>query len=267
MSIACVVIPVYKKPSQRSELLAIRHIDAYLSEWPRVIVHPESYIPAMRADYYLPFHNKYFQNVQAYSSLMLSEKFYRSFDAYEYILIYQLDCLVFSDSLLRWCNAGYDYIGAPVLYDKRDQKSAAFVGNGGLSLRRVSAFMRVLTSERYVKTRKMYISDFLSASIPDSMHLPLLKRLRTRARILREVRVGSAKYASKYTLNEDLFWSHRARLFDQQFRIAPLSLAAQFSWENAPRMWAQKTGLEIPFGCHAWEKWDQDYWEPFLLGL
>ena len=49
----------------------------------------------------------------AYNRLMMSEQFYRAFEGYEYILIYQLDCLVFSNALEEWCRKGYDYIGAP----------------------------------------------------------------------------------------------------------------------------------------------------------
>ncbi len=42
--------------------------------------------------------------------------FYKTFTAYEYILIYQLDAFVFCDALKEWCAKGYDYIGAPSLH-------------------------------------------------------------------------------------------------------------------------------------------------------
>ena len=42
----------------------------------------------------------------------MKEKFYRAFADYEYILIYQLDCLVFASSLEEWCGKGWDYVGS-----------------------------------------------------------------------------------------------------------------------------------------------------------
>ena len=56
---------------------------------------------------------KYFISKESYSRLLVSKSFYEAFSEYEYILIYQPDCLVFSDQLLEWCKKGNDYIGAP----------------------------------------------------------------------------------------------------------------------------------------------------------
>jgi hypothetical protein len=48
-----------------------------------------------------------------YSQLLMSKEFYELFIEYDYIIIYQLDCFVFKDSLENWLYTGFDYIGAP----------------------------------------------------------------------------------------------------------------------------------------------------------
>src|ERR1044071_9510110 len=90
----------------------------------------------------------------------MSEPFYRAFEEYDYILIYQLDCLVFSNALEAWCHKGYDYIGAPWFerwHQLRSERSAypdeivegfGAVGNGGFSLRNVRAALDVLASPK-----------------------------------------------------------------------------------------------------------------------
>lgn len=50
-----------------------------------------------------------------YNRLMLSEDLYSAFSNYEYILICQSDAYIFRDELKEWCEAGYDYVGAPWL--------------------------------------------------------------------------------------------------------------------------------------------------------
>src|SRR5690606_35437868 len=82
--------------------------------------------------------------------LVLSRRFFRSFITYEYILIYHLDALVFSDQLREWCAAGFDYIGAPWLKSPDDPTQGfSEVGNSGFSLRNVEAALRVIDSRRY----------------------------------------------------------------------------------------------------------------------
>ena len=55
--------------------------------------------------------DKYFNSafVKAYKDTL-----YSRFEKYEYMLIYQLDAFVFSDRLMEFVEAGYDYIGAPL---------------------------------------------------------------------------------------------------------------------------------------------------------
>jgi hypothetical protein len=96
------------------------------------------------------FDSSCFSGITAYNRLLLSKHFYETFKDYEYILIYQLDCLVFSDQLKQWCDGGWDYVGAPWLENHKEKAEPGdqfwAVGNGGLSLRRIESFLRVLRS-------------------------------------------------------------------------------------------------------------------------
>lgn len=97
------------------------------------------------------FDADYFKNIAGYNKLLTSTFFYETFIAYEFCLICQPDAIVLKPELQEWLEKPYDYIGAPWPsgYSLRVQTNkipipegitcTAFVGNGGLSLRRNQA--------------------------------------------------------------------------------------------------------------------------------
>ena len=109
---------------------------------------------------------EFFQGVAGYNRLMLNPMFYHRFTNYEYMLIYQLDGFVFTGNLDEFFNMNIDYIGAPwpggvkkLSYEFKhahimkkifpffNKKLRLFVGNGGVSLRRIKVFQSIL--EKY----------------------------------------------------------------------------------------------------------------------
>ena len=69
-------------------------------------------------------------------------------------------------------------------------------------------------------------------------------------------------------LNEDLFFSKYAPKLDSTFNVAPPEVVMHFSFECQPRRLYQMTGNKLPFGCHAWEKYDPIFWNNFIkIGL
>ena len=261
-----VVVPVYEQRLLPDEELAVRLLQRNLNSYDRYQVSPAS------LDFQLPefelrkFNDAWFESVESYSKLMLSKCFYESFAAYEFILIYQLDCLVFSDQLEHWCRQGLDYIGAP-LFNIKGQPESGFSGacNGGLSLRKVDSFLKVLNSPRYTQGRASFLTDVFHRPFIDVGPLPLVKRWRKRIQVAREVRHGVKQYAASYTLNEDHFWSGRASYFYPGFRVAPPKVALAFAFEAAPDYCFECTGRKLPFGAHAWQKWNRVFWERHLL--
>jgi len=78
----------------------------------------------------------FFENIDTYSMLCMTTGFYEAFSDYEFIMIYQLDGWIFNDSLPRFLDSGFDYIGSPWPANSFECIRES-VGNGGVSLRRV----------------------------------------------------------------------------------------------------------------------------------
>ena len=110
-----IVVPRYTSALAPDDQLSLLHLRHFLHQYDTCYISPQSLhlddpeFPIIRFD------DRYFSGIPGYNRLMLSKSFYDLFSAWEYILIYQLDCLVFSDQLSQWCDRGYDYIGSPWL--------------------------------------------------------------------------------------------------------------------------------------------------------
>lgn len=180
----CIVIPVYKEDLDCVEEISLNRlrkvlVDDELTRWHELnedyefpdvyLVYPEGIdVSKYKAIYnklgakeswlkFKSFDPEYFKSTATYSQLCISYNFYKAFDEYEYMLIYQLDCYLFEDKIKEWCDKGYDYVGAPILstdcgWDtvKKSQKGKKwqpYVGNGGFSLRKISTFKEVTDPE------------------------------------------------------------------------------------------------------------------------
>lgn len=166
-----IVVPVYKERPPEEELQYFYHNCRILENYRIVLVAPEGlnlhdYSKMGNAEVET-FSKDYFKGISGYNRLMLSEAFYRRFEGHKYMLICQTDALVFNDKLLEWCNKGFDYIGAPwinkafflfqyvlvkkgiakALYMMKHHNLIKAVGNGGLSLRRISAFIEAIKTD------------------------------------------------------------------------------------------------------------------------
>ena len=94
-----VVVPVVRLPLSVDEEISLRHLRTYLGRFDRYVVGLQN-LPEELSDFQLkPFAPRYFTERYAYNRLLLKEEFYRAFAEHEYILIYQLDCLVFASKI------------------------------------------------------------------------------------------------------------------------------------------------------------------------
>jgi len=267
MTTIAVVVPVYRDRLLPEEEPSVHHLHHYLKHYDGYQMSP------MKLSFCLPglkvkqFADAAFQSLESYSKLLLSAEFYRAFEDYEFILIYQLDCLVFSNHLRAWCKCGYDYVGAP-LFKSRQSPEEGFSGtlNGGLSLRRVGAFLRVLTARRDLGPSASFLGDVFCGQVNDFRSLSIWQRWVKRVRVAREVRQGVAAYTAGYSLNEDHFWSDRAAYFDPHFKVAPPEVALNFAFESAPGWCFERNNRKLPFGAHAWSQYDKAFWRPHLVG-
>ena len=257
-----VVTPIYRNEISEIESIALDFSEKYLSQYCRFqLSHPGVQV-RLEGFVLEEFKSDFFSSVEMYSKLLLSQDFYDRFRSFDFVLVYQLDAAVFSKSLDDWLSEGIDFIGAPLFKDgMKPDEGFLGVGNGGFSLRRVKTFLAVLNSNNFPR-----FSVALSPTrwMPDLSVMQYLKRVAKAVRIIRAARRGVEWFTANYTLNEDKFWSFRARLFDPSFRIAPVEKALEFSFECFPRYCYELNGRRLPFGCHAWAKHDRAFWEQFI---
>lgn len=263
---ATVVVPLSNRPDLTAEEhIALVHLRRFLGHYDiHLIAPPDLRVPiaGMRV---VRFPERFFGSGQAHSRLMMSRQFYARFQRYEYILVYHLDALVFSDQLAEWCAAGYDYIGAPWLRSAEyPEKGFAGVGNGGFSLRRVRSFLKVLDSPIYTIDPKLYHQRWAEHFASRNLAVKLLNLPRLKLKQLRSLN-GVRHFIKSYTLNEDHFWSDEARHYYPELRIAPPEVAVRFAFEQAPHYCYELIGRQLPFGCHGWPTYDPTFWKPFLL--
>lgn len=256
-----IVIPYHKKTISTEEEASINQLIKFLGSYDKFLVLPKSIkkvsfkIPGVIKIIHFP--NEYYTSVPKYCELLNTKMFYNNFTNYEYILIYQLDVLVFSNQLLKWCNKGYDFIGAPLfnsITGKLSFQNGTPVtgGNGGFSLRKVSSFLKVIDIVEKLATRNSANSFtrklwFLMAVLTNQSH-----------------RIWLNAPPQDYPFNEDGFWSYEAPKYYPKFKVAPFKEALRFSFEKFPRKCFSLNRNQLPFGCHAWKKYDYLFWKAFL---
>ena len=157
-----IVVPLSSRPELLpDEEISLRHLCHFLGKYDKFLVVPAG-SPIQREGFttiHLP--RQFFGSLAAHSKLGYWPNYYSSFSDYEYILIYHPDALVFSDDLLQWCDAGWDYIGAPWLpcHDSEWVTEPA-VGNGGFALMKVDSCLEALHT-RYREDPLTYVLDRL----------------------------------------------------------------------------------------------------------
>jgi hypothetical protein len=267
-----VVVPHQREGLTADEEISLRHLRRFLGRYDKYLVAPETLKFTLPDFTTKRFADEFFHDTATYSALLISREFYRAFDEYEYILIYQLDALVFSDQLAEWCATGLDYVGAPWFKGQGvNFVDEPAVGNGGLSLRKVESFLRVAGAPG-METELDRYWDALYAAKPVSFRLlNLPRKLFRRLRALMSQRGLSVRRSPAGFIdpgqrtNEDCFWSFRAIRYDPSFRIASAADGLRFSFEIDPKKCYELNDQHLPFGCHAWNKYDREFWEPFLL--
>lgn len=257
---ACVVVPIYRSTLLPYEQVALGRCDEVLDAHDVVLAKPASLDltqvlkshPRCRVE---AFDDDYFKGVAGYNRLMLSDEFYARFEAYDYVLIHQLDAFVFKDELGHWCNQGYDYIGAPWLPDSSvpsplDLLKAATRRKLGRLVNRLDA-----------NAGGMHATQYMFAVGNGGFSL---RRVQSMRRALAALGSRTDDYRrARMTLNsEDLFFSVEVNRYRRRLRIPDVGVAAGFSWERNPAVARVLNGGSLPFGCHAWNKLHRDDWTP-----
>lgn len=256
-----IVVIYYKEMDSEYDRISRRHLDKYLSNYDMFGVQPEGLSWTCPGLKIIRMADHHFESRYTYNKLLLNAQFYEQFSDYSHILIYQFDSLIFSDQLQYWCEQDYDYIGAgwyrPIIeaYTKNLWPFAERgAGNGGLSLRKVDTFISHLSKKHSI----------FNAALKSGMNGKLgLARDLVRYRSHLDVH----NYQYHDMLNEDVYFGLYANAFDSMFEVAPLEISNLFSFEYAPDFLLQATNGMLPFGCHAWYRFDdiKKFWSPHLL--
>lgn len=263
-----IVIPVYKPLLSADEEQSLRQCISVLGNYQVTLVCPDGLNVSeyskvagheLRCETFQP---SFFENIDGYNRLMMSRMFYERFSGYDYMLIYQLDAWVFRDELDNWCKQGYDYVGAPWFELNRSHEEGYdlwLVGNGGLSLRRIEKFLATssLPSMSKVKTcRQVFRQEYHSFS--DLGHC-LFRCMGP------WVGTNSIRHIRK-RYQEDFFFCYGLRGSNYELSTPSPQQAALFAFECSPEyLFNEVTHGQLPFGCHAWRKYQyEEFWKQYI---
>lgn len=278
----CIItIPIYKDPSKVEEasyrqclkilgshdicLLTFKELDTSIYE--RIA---DEYNVKVKFEF---FDRMFFTSVSGYNDLCMSVDFYERFSIYEFLLIYQLDAWVFRDELDYWCEKNYDYIGAPIFYaynGKKFTQKFCGIGNGGFTLRKISHCIKMLRSDQHKPFIKplplieLYYNYFLYAD----KFKPLKKKLRAIPTVLGKMFgfYNTLHYYISQHVNEDMLlgsWSDKS--WGNHSYLPDFTEASRFSFELNPAYLYERNGNKLPFGCHAFMKWEYDsFWSKHI---
>jgi hypothetical protein len=236
MTRSCVVlIPIYKEELDSDEFFSVNSSLKHLKDFDIFFIGPEK----IKLDYYAwhfpeikfkGFDSEFFININGYNRLLTSDNFYLDFEDYDYMLILQPDAILLKNELSIWIDKDYDYIGAPwpmgfslkitsnVIPVDDGILCTCFVGNGGLSLRKIKSCVKLINAFQDISTNWRDI--------------------------------GHA---------EDLYFSFLGTMLTD-FKLPNFKTASEFSHDIDPVFLYKLNSNSIPFGCHAWKKYDAPHW-------
>lgn len=261
-----VVIPVYKEKNSPNEMKSILNTCSKLKDI--FIVAPEN-LNSSELEHQLNsrasiirFNDTYFKNIEGYNKLLLSKQFYKKFEKYDFMLIVQPDAWVFKNEIDEWCNRGFDYIGSPWVSVRSDGElhMEPFGGNGGFSLRNIKSAIRTLSIFKIMDNPRQvwnYHRQFHNV-FGITLRLPIIL-----LRIL-GYQNNSFRYTRNFSANEDVYWSTKATVINKKFKVAPVESEIAFGFEKFPSALYKMINNELPFGCHAWEKYELDFWKNYI---
>lgn len=213
-----VLIPIYKATLDADEERNVRHSLANLEgqncaiSWLAPDNIDRSYYTITFPQVSWSLHSSFFfESVSNYSRLLLSDNFYESYFDYDFLLILQPDAVVLRPDLDYWLTQPYDYIGAPwprgwefplpicLSGNLEDVLCRAFIGNGGLSLRKPRRITQLLGEFPNARSAWIEIGN------PEDLLISML------ATISRDFFLPTVGVASKFSIELDFDFFMRLR--------------------------------------------------------
>ncbi len=259
-----VVIPVHKPALTQNELASLKQCYNILGSHPIRIVAPEGMdmsvyqnaVPGCEVIFISP---EWLSGIQQYNKLKISKYFYDLFKDYEYLLTYELDAWVFRDELLYWCDKGYDFIGAPWFEVSGKSHSNEFrgVGNSGFSLRSIKSCRRILRKIEILKKIRIL---WYQSKLQSIVRVEILFRRLSFLFSIKDIQAIERLIFDGWHPHEDDNWCIYVTAAFKDFELSNWEDAIKFSFEVNPDLLFRKNNLQLPFGCHAWEKYEVNFW-------
>lgn len=150
-----IAIPIYQPGLPEMDQFSLDYSVAVLKERAMRFIAPEGMDVSFYRERYPQigfefFEPDFFASIQGYNRLLLGKPLHERFEGHEFLLILQTDAIILRDELDYWADQPFDYVGAPwpqqyelfVNLDRfvgdNGKHMKVAVGNGGLSLRRIS---------------------------------------------------------------------------------------------------------------------------------
>jgi hypothetical protein len=190
---------------------------------------------------------------------MISPFIFNALNSHSHILIHEPDAIILKNDLHYWCEQDFDYIGAPWFSsDTAKDLQLKATGNFGLSLIKTKTANTLFTDNPRWFSASMIVREFIRG---------LRGQKGALSRALKSMG-PSGRLSHAHHLYEDhcdIFWSYLAPKVAPHLRIAPPEQAIYFSWEQSPKKCLTLCNGKLPFGIHAWPKYDLTFLEPLLL--
>lgn len=261
MSSCSIIIPIYR-PLSPAEYDLVRHNLSMLEGFPAVLVggHGQSALLSEIRDALVvggdadiaieTFEDCCFRDVSGYNSLLSEPDFYERFAASDYILICQHDAIILKPELREWLGKGYAFVGSPMFEGYGEPtRPLRFLRtlNGGLSLRHIPSTLSVFKSAVFLP-RSLGVRLASKAGLVAAMNWFLSLTGNQRVVVRRK------------DLNEDVLWTKDIAGAFPSFKVPSPEIAASFAFEVCPADLFERTGGQLPFGCHAFERYDPGFW-------
>ena len=263
-----IVVPIYKSIPSTEERLSFVQLLKILSKHTITIITYRT----LNLEFYIELANKKninintlyfeesdFESLKSYNHLCLNADFYKHFQEFDYMLIYQLDCFVFRDELFEWCEKGYDYVGAPWFTENTSYEEGGElwkVGNGGLSLRKVSTFIQTLEYKKNVYSfkRAYKINKAKGGSFIDLFKMVVFGK-NNRMKVLLQT----------WDDAEDIFYCLVLENTKLKLNVPSVEEAMNFAFEKSPEYLFKLNNQRLSFGCHAWQKYQfNEFWKDYI---
>jgi hypothetical protein len=266
MSNPIVLIPVHKHVPSNLEIISLRQCGRCLARKALALLAPagldlRSYQEIFPSARVIRVETKWMNTVLSYNRMMINPMIYNILSHHSHILVHEPDAMVLRDELDFWCEQPYDYIGAPWFegYDNAKPDAPLLgVGNFGFSLHRPAVMLKILCDRQ-----RWYGGAELRRDLSRILRAGEVDRL---IRVLRGAgKAGTLRGASKiYEEHCDIFWGQLVSKLVRNFRVAPPEVALRFSWEVAPSRCYTLCSGNLPFGLHAWARYDFGFLKPLL---